>query len=528
MNWKLLLVGAAIAALLWAAGWRTSEPEFELTILHTNDVHSHYVAATDSGGAPQGGAARLATMIRQVRRDVPHVLLLDAGDQFQGSLLFTVGGPHVVAEVMNSLGYDAMAIGNHEFDLGPVGLAAFLDEVEFSVLSANTDASANTSLAGAIQPFDVFLFGRDIVGVFGLTTVTTSTASSPGSDIVFEPVARRARTIVEMLERQGVNKIIAVTHIGYAEDLRLATVVDGIDVIVGGHSHTELSSSGGVAPYPTWTTSPQGDPVVVVTDGEWGKTLGCLDLVFDAAGRVIRAEGQPMPVGGSVAEDPAMVTLLEPYVAEASALLGQPVGASEYDLDGDRARVRTLETNLGNVIADAMLRKASGLGARVALMNGGGIRASIPAGPVTMGQILEVLPFANEITTVRLTGRALMAALENGVSQVEAGAGRFLQISGMRIAYDPAAPVGKRLKRVELLESGTGVYRALGAEEEVVVATNDFLAGGGDGFATLAAEGTERYDTGWLLSDALAEYVRESSPLRADVEGRIQAAKSDK
>ena len=522
MNWKLVLVGAILAVLLWAAGWRTKEePQLELTILHTNDVHGHYEPSASSGQPSLGGAARLATLIADVRRSVANSLLLDAGDQFQGSLLFTVGDTEIVAGVMNALGYDAMAVGNHEFDLGPAALARFIDEAKFPVLSANIDATADSSLDGGIRPFDVFLFDGEVVGVFGLTTETTTTASSPGRDVVFEPVVRRARSVVAMLERQGVNKIIALTHLGYSQDLELAAAIGGIDVIVGGHSHTQLGADNAETPYPTWVTSATGEPVVIITDGEWGQALGRLDVVFDASGRVISATGDPIPVDGAVAEDAKVVALLAPYAARAQALIAAPLGTSDVDLDGDRTHVRNEETNLGDAIADAMLSKTAAFGGKVALTNGGGIRSSIPRGVVTMGQILEVLPFGNEITMVTLSGGQLAAALENGVSQVEAGGGRFPQVAGLRFTFDPAGAAGSRVGLVELWDPVTKAYRSLLPDEPVIVATNDFLAGGGDGY-TVFAEGTARYDTGWLLSDALAEYVRQASPLNTEVEGRIR------
>jgi 5'-nucleotidase/UDP-sugar diphosphatase len=175
---------------------------------------------------------------------------------------------------------------------------------------------------------------------------------------------------------------------------------------------------------------------------------------------------------------------------------------------------------------DAMLWKTSPQGARVALHNGGGVRASIPRGPVTLGQILEVLPFGNEVSLVTVTGRQLVDALENGVSQVEGGAGRFPQVSGLRFSFDPAAAAGARVRVVEVWDPTLDAYRALLPEESFIVATNDFLAGGGDGYTAFAG-GVDRYDTGWLLSDVLAEYVREHSPLRVEVDGRIRIADSE-
>ncbi|MCX6100349.1 MAG: 5'-nucleotidase C-terminal domain-containing protein, partial [Candidatus Bipolaricaulota bacterium] len=244
---------------------------------------------------------------------------------------------------------------------------------------------------------------------------------------------------------------------------------------------------------------------------------------------VISATGDPIPVDAAVAEDAKVVALLAPYAARAQALIAAPLGTSDVDLDGDRTRVRNEETNLGDAIADAMLSKTAAFGSEVALMNGGGIRSSIPRGVVTMGQILEVLPFGNEITMVTLSGGQLAAALENGVSQVEAGGGRFPQVAGLRFTFNPAGAAGSRVGLVELWDPVTKAYRSLLPDEPVIVATNDFLAGGGDGY-TAFAEGTgrydTRYDTGWLLSDALAEYVRQASPLNTEVDGRIRRAGS--
>jgi 5'-nucleotidase len=521
MNWKLLLVGLVVAALVWAAGlWSNEEPRFELTVLHTNDVHSHYVPFARGSEPSYGGAARLATLVRENQEAVGHSLLLDAGDQFQGTLLFTVGGPEFVADVMNAVGYDAMVLGNHEFDLGPAELARFVDAASFSILSANTDASVNSALDGRIDPFDVFLFGGQIVAVFGLTTESTATASSPGDDVAFESASRRAQSIVETLERQGIDKIIALTHLGYARDLDLAATVDGIDVVVGGHSHTQLGT--GDLAYPTIVMSSAGEPVVVVTAGEWGESLGRLDVVFDAAGVVVETNGWLVPVSASTPQADSVSALLEPRLREAEILLSETLGTSHVDLDGERARVRSEETNLGNAIADAMLWKTSSQGARAAIHNGGGVRASIARGPITMGRILETLPFPNEISLVTVTGAQLLAALENGVSQVESGGGRFPQVAGIRFTFAPTAVAGARIRQVEILDLERGSYRPLSPQESLVVTTSDYLAGGGDGYGAFAAA-SARYDTGWLVSDVFADYVRARSPLSAAVEGRILA-----
>jgi len=202
------------------------------------------------------------------------------------------------------------------------------------------------------------------------------------------------------------------------------------------------------------------------------------------------------------------------------------LGTTDVALDGERAAVRSRETNLGNLICDAMLWKTSALGAQVALQNGGGVRASVPAGDITMGQVLQVLPFGNEISVLSVTGAGLRAALENGVSQVEEGAGRFPQIAGLRFAFDPAAAPGARVTSVDVWDDATRSYRAIAPGKTYRVATNTYLADGGDGYTAFAA-GTDRYDTGWLLSDALAEYLEAESPVAPEIEGRIRTPQAD-
>jgi len=529
MNWKLILVGLTILLCLGVGlPWGASKEEpLELTILHTNDLHAHYDALSSAGEDEAGGVARIASLVKDVRRETKHAVLLDAGDQFQGSLYFHVGGAEAVAKVMNAVGYDGMTVGNHEFDSGPEELARFLALAEFPVFSANIETLNEPALAGRIPPFDVFLVDGETIAVFGLTTETTSTASSPGPNVTFSPAVRSAAAIVDHIERQGINKIIALTHLGYERDLELAKAVPGIDVIVGGHSHTRLGETEDAAgPYPTIVDSSAGEPVVVVTAWEWGRVLGRIDVRFDARGVVREAKGLAIPVDESVPADAEVAAVLAAYADDIAILMETTLGTTDVALDGERGAIRSRETNLGNLICDAMLWKTSTLGAQVALQNGGGVRASIPAGDITMGQVLQVLPFGNEISVLSVTGAGLREALENGVSQVEQGAGRFPHVAGVRFAFDPAAAPGARVTSVDVWDNATRSYQAITPGKTYRVATNTYLADGGDGYAAFAT-GADRYDTGWLLSDALAEYLEAESPVAPEIEGRIQTPQAD-
>jgi len=514
MNWKLVLIvlgliGVAVVGWFWLAP--ESSQELELTILHTNDIHSHYATPE----APtQGGAARLATTIDSIRDTQDHVLLLDAGDQFQGTLYFTVGGADVVAEVMNAIGYDTMVLGNHEFDSGPAELARFIDLAQFPVISSNIDALADPDLDDSILPFAMFFYDEEPVAVIGLTSEHTAIASSPGPNVHFLDAINAAQQTVQDLEAMGVNKIIALTHLGYERDLELAASVHGIDVIIGGHSHTSLD------PYPTLTTSLSGEPVLVATAYEWGKQLGRLDVTFTIEGLVGAYEGTAIAMDESVAQDTAMLGLLAAYADDIDALMTRIVGATEIALNGAREDVRVRETNLGNLICDAMLWKTRSFGTTLAIQNGGGIRASIPKGMITMGQVLEVLPYGNQITVLGLTGQGVWDALENGVSQVEDGAGRFPHVGGMRYTFDPTAESGARVTSVDVWDAATETYVPIELAARYQLATNNFIANGGDGFDMLA-QSTDRYESGWLLSDSLAEYLDENSPVSPQTEIRI-------
>jgi 5'-nucleotidase/UDP-sugar diphosphatase len=524
-NWKLVLLAAVIGALILLSGQalRPSGRRFPLTVLHTNDVHTHYEPFQPWNEPVQGGVARVRSAIDEIRGQEKNVLLLDAGDQFQGTLYFHVGGAQVVSDVMNALEYDAMCIGNHEFDAGPAGLSELIYEADFPALSANIDSSGDPALAGRIAPYEVFSFGNEQIAVFGLTTEQASEISRSGPDVRFCDPVTTAQALVNELEVIGINKVIALTHLGYAQDLLLAAAVSGIDVIVGGHSHTLLGEMEGAAgPYPHTVLSASGEPVVVVTAHEWGRLVGRVDVVFDERGVVMRAVGAPIFIGESIQEDSEVVELLSGYASAIDELKAEVVGETSVPLDGERDRVRTQETNLGNLICDAMLWRTKPLGAQISIQNGGGIRASVPPGEITMGQVLEVLPFGNQISVLELSGEQLLAALENGVRQVEEAAGQFPHVGGLRYTFDANAEAGARIAQVEIWDEAAKQHAPLDIGATYTVAVNTFLADGGDGYTVFEDVG-DRYDTGLLMSDVEAEYLRAVSPLASGLEGRIEA-----
>jgi 5'-nucleotidase / UDP-sugar diphosphatase len=508
LSLSLALAVLVMLALIFVPAVSADEP-ITLTILHTNDTHANIQPCTTTcNNQNLGGVARRYTAIQQVKAEGGNVLLIDAGDPFQGTLFFNYWQGQEASYFMNALGYEAMAIGNHEFDSGPPALARFIEDADFPVLSANIDASAQVSLTGLIEPYTIIEVGGESIGVFGLTTEDTTFISSPGPDVLFSDVTAAAQATVAALQGMGINKIVALTHIGYTPDLALAAAVSGIDVIVGGHSHTPLGPMPGAqGDYPTVVNSPAGEPVLVVTAWEWGKVLGRLDVTFDAMGVVESYNGAPILIDASIPEDPAIAADVALFYQPVQQLANTVIGATEVALDGPPA-TRTRESNLGNLICDAMLWKTQGAGAQICITNGGGIRASLTVGDLTIGNILTVLPFGNQIATLGLTGADVIAALENGVSQyaVVSPPGRFAQVAGMRYSFDPTRPVGERILSADI-KNADGTFTPIDPAAIYTIATNDFMRRGGDGYTVFRDNAIDPYDTWAVMADSVIEYI---------------------
>ena len=368
---KILIFIMGLILIFGALPTSAQGGEFELTLLHTNDVHGR-VDEFDSGGNSCdeeekaanecfGGAARLKTMVDQVRAEGDPVLLLDAGDQFQGTLFYTQYKGGEAQEMMNLLGYQAMAVGNHEFDDGPGNLGSFINGATFSVLSANIDASAEPELAGKVQPSTIVEVSGEKIGVVGYTTEDTPILSSPGPNVKFNNIETSVQAAVDNLRRQGVDKIIAVSHAGFARDRIVAATVTGLDIIVAGHTNTYLSNTDPEAegPYPVVVNASDSNPVLLVSDFTWAKYLGRLDVTFDPNGVVTSHRGNPILLDSSVAQDATVQARVEALAGPLNELQAKVIGSAAVDLDGDRNTCRFAECTMGNLIADAVLWKTA-------------------------------------------------------------------------------------------------------------------------------------------------------------------------
>jgi 5'-nucleotidase len=499
------------------------ESRFALRILHTNDHHAH-LEPSKFGDRNLGGIARRRTLIEQIRNESKNnqeaVMLMDAGDIFQGTLYFNQYLGQADLDFYNALAYDVGTIGNHEFDRGQQVLADFLANAKFPIISANLDISNTSPLHNRIRPWHILKVQGQKIGVFGLTTPDTAILANVGEGVKFTDPIAAARVAVRALKQQGINKIVALTHLGFDEDLDLARQVTDIDIIIGGHSHTPVGNiTNAEHPYPLVEQRGSRSPVLVVTDWEWGKYLGDLSVRFDGNGKLIAWAGKPHAVEMSIAPDREFEDKLKAYAAPIESLRQQVIGQSLVELDGDRIKMRTEETSLGNLIADAVLAKTKLDRVQVALVNAGGIRNGLPKGKITMGNVLEVLPFGNTITRIDLTGKQLQEALENGVSLAEQEEGRFPQVAGLHFEWDRNLAAGNRVTKIEVKDE-SGKFELLNPEATYRVATNNFLASGGDGYSVLS-KGKNLLETGYLLSDAIAEYISASSPLQVKTEQRI-------
>lgn len=531
-----LLVSIILPTSTYAA---ESNDNYSLTIMHMNDTHAHADLMPN-----------MVTAIKEVRAADPNALLFNAGDVFSGTLYFNQFKGQADLALLNLMDIDAMIFGNHEFDLGSgenghKSLSEFVSKANFPFLSANVDFSGDAYMASKTNnsytesPEDGIVYNGMVkevngekVGIFGLTTEDTANISSP-VNVKFQNYIEKAKEAVAAFESKGINKIIAVTHIGYdsnpemGNDLQLAKYVDGIDVIVGGHSHTQLNE-------PVVITADEAgaakDPTVIVQAYQYSTLLGELKVDFDENGVVVGQAGQLIDVA-SKAADAEAAAVLAPYKAEIDSLTNQETGAVAKKpllnprLTDSEVSVRANETELGNLVTDAMLAKAKEKNENVviAMQNGGGIRAAIDEGPITTGEVIAVLPFGNDPAFVQLTGEEIKQILEYSVRLAPAESGGFLHVSGMKFTYDSTKEAGSRVVSMQVKVNEQ--YEDIKADQTYLVTTNNFTAKGGDGYEVFAKAYQEGrvQDMGAIDWEQLRDYMVDNLNGEVDpqLEGRI-------
>ncbi|KAI0490204.1 Metallo-dependent phosphatase-like protein [Xylaria cf. heliscus] len=495
---------------------------YNISFYHINDVHAHLdqfaASGTDCTNPEKGcygGYARVKTVLKETRPEHPDSLLLNVGDEFQGTLFYTFYGGEKIAETLNQIGFDAMTLGNHEWDGGDDKLGDFLKNLTFPIVSANV-ISDNEKLNSTIKPYHIFEdYGLAVIGV---TTETVPSISSPGKGTTFTDVATAVQSSIDEIKRTtNVTRIAAITHIGYEEDKKLAKATSGLQLIMGGHSHTPLGDfEGAEGPYPTLETNKDGDEVFIVTAYRWGEYLGYIDVTYDPSGKILAYHGAPIHLTNTTKQDPDLQAQVDAWRVPFEEFASEEIGESKIVLDQTTCQKK--ECALGDLISDAILqyRLDGGSTASFALVNAGGIRATIDEGPITRGEVLTSFPFSNAVVEVDFSGAELWALFEgivSGVNQANQKAvTSFVQVSkGIVVSYNPANAAGKRL--VSLRIAGDEVDRAA----TYTVVTIDFVAGGGDNFFG-PIENLVVLDT---LDEVLVEHIQKNTPIDFQLDGRI-------
>ncbi|HEX6183119.1 MAG TPA: bifunctional UDP-sugar hydrolase/5'-nucleotidase [Pyrinomonadaceae bacterium] len=469
-----------------------------VTLLQVNDVYRF----TPADRGARGGMARISTLRKRIMQESPNTLFLLAGDTISPSVeSITYKGAQMI-DAWNAAGLDYSVFGNHEFDYGDDVLLQRVKESKFKWLGANVVDSKTGKIFGDTPAFDVRDFGGVKVGLLGLVLPETKTTSKPGPTTEFRNPCETARAIIPQMRAAGAQAIVALTHLSLAQDKALARCAPGIDVIIGGHEHTLLQSASG------------GVPIFKMTAD--GREMGRIDLNIDpATGKVESIDWRIIPVDASVEDDPAFAPVVEKY-AKLTSELSTPVGSTSVPLDARSATSRSEETNVADFIADAFRRAA---GADVALINGGSIRADdvLPAGDLTVRDVLSILPFGNDLAMIEVTGEVLRQALEHGVSLTGSGAepGRFAQVSGIRYSFDASKLSGVRV--VEVTVNG----QPLDPKKTYRLVTTSFVAEGGDQYAMFKGS-RNVLKTKLTDSGVLRKAIEDAKTIAPQTDGRIR------
>ena len=488
-------------ALFVALGARASAAEtIKIRVYHTNDIHGWIMPRPDKFQPRRliGGAAALASLIG---KETGPKLVLDAGDWWQGTPEGSLTKGQAMADVFNAIGYDALVVGNHEYDAGADELASLISKMKMPVLSANT-YGADGKLVPWVRPWVIKEVAGVKIGIFGLTTSNMRRLSFPKhvTGLDFRREAEHARAAVVALKKAGATVIIALTHVGlekeghrFEGDQTIAREAPGIDLIVGGHSHTFL------------TRPIRQNGVLIVQAGSYLVKVGRATLEIDPeTKRVVESSDELLDLWPDrVGEDPAM----EAIVAKHAETVGKVFDIVVATATAAMARDGERENALGGWMADCYRER---LGTDVALQNGGGVRADLPAGPVTLRKLFNVMPFDNALVKLYMKGSDMRAVLDNGVGMT----GRVAQISGAVLEYGRGKPAGQRLSAAAIGDV------PLDDAKTYSIATLDFLVDGGDGYTAF-----ERFisseTTGILARDMLAECARRQATIVPPAAGRL-------
>lgn len=554
----------------------------QLTILHINDHHSHLRAdgrmSLSFGGnntrVRSGGFPAIVSTFDKLSEGKSNVLKLHAGDAITGDLYYTLFKGEADAALMNEVCFDAFAIGNHEFDEGDAGLANFLDflnngDCQTPILAANVipevgvSPLTKNSATDYIQPFTIINKGVMKIGIIGIDIATkTKNSSSPDESTLFLDETETAQKYIDELAANGVNHIILLTHYQYQNDLKLAENLRGVDIIVGGDSHTllgdfkdlGLNSKG---PYPTIAKNADGQPVCVVQAWQYSQIVGELNVDFSDDGVVETCDGLPhMMLGDSFKRKNADGDRVEIEGAERQVVL-DAINADpklhlvEGDTDaeallaGFSSKVDELKAaKIGNISEDLCLERIPGQGksklcdvsqtsafgsdisnlvshafrdmartSDIAIQNAGGVRIDVPAGDFTIGDAYKLLPFSNTLVELKMSGKEIKNVLEDALDYAlnpEGSTGAYPYAAGVRWHVDVSKDKGFRFTGLEFKGPKDRAWTELDMDRIYTVVTNNYISSGRDGyltFGTISKEGRVT-DTYLDYAKSFVDYVR--------------------
>ena len=598
MNTKTPL--ALCASLLLLAGCACSHrpganqqalDSAEITILHINDHHAHldpeqFTLQLDTGhgkreavAVEHGGFPRLVAAFHELEQSSTNVLKMHSGDASTGDLYFSLSGGRADATMMNEICFDTFIPGNHEFDGGDAGLARLIGFLhagacKTKIVSTNVHPGADSALSHlspekSLQPAVILERGGQHYGIVGLTTSTkTKNSSRPDANTTFEEEAASAQRAINQLREQGVNKIILSTHVGYQKDMELASQLSGVDVLVGGDSHSLLGPEGlsryGLTPegpYPTHATDKDGNPVCIVQAWQYASVAGEVKIRFDIEGNVTNCSGTPWILVGDSFSRPAAARLndketaavkadlaaseifritrpdsqataaLEPFSREKKELSSTELAVASRDLclrrvpgskrDASRSslgdscntdeHVNKHGGDMQQIVAEAFLAHGKTFfKADLSIINGGGVRVDLQKGPITVQNAYTVLPFKNSLVQLNATGAEIKAVLEDaleGVAGPNANTGCYPYSGGLRWRVDLTKPKGSRISDLEA-RADDGSYHPIELAKIYRIITISFLADGGDSFTTFKSiTGARRIDVGLEYSEAFMQYL---------------------
>jgi 2',3'-cyclic-nucleotide 2'-phosphodiesterase (5'-nucleotidase family) len=494
-----VIIAAALAACAALGGRALDVDLLHVTLLQIND---HYVLEPVDGGR-RGGMARLATLVRDLKRENPNTIFALAGDTLSPSVESALMRGAQMVAALNAIGLDFATFGNHEFDFGPEVLLERMKESKFRWLSANVvDRRSGQAFGGASTEVLVTLGGVR-VGLFGLTTAQAAQTSRPGPDVTFAQPVTAAKDVAARLRAQGASIVVAVTHVTMAEDKAIAAAAD-VDVILGGHEHEPLVAEEG--------------KTLITKAGSDARYLVQVDVWLTREGRLVERSWRFREVSRRIEPDPAVEALVRDYARRLDRELDAVVGKSSVPLEARSATLRTEETNLGDFVADALRER---LGSDVALINGGAIRTNrtVPPGPLTRRDVLSLLPFTDMVVKLEMRGADLRAALEHGLAQTDRVGGGFLQISGARVVWDPRLAPGRRI--VDVSVAG----KPLADDAAYTVALPGYLVRGGDGYTVFGhAKTIVDAESGPQVSQVVIDAIAARGEIAPALDGRIGRA----